>query len=238
VSYDPAYAYELAVILREGIRRMHEADEDVFYYLTVGNETYVQPPVPEDTSDQDVREGIIRGLYRFRGIEASDGQPRVQLLGSGAILNEAVRAADLLAERYGVAAEVWSVTSYNELRREALEVERWNRLHPTATARTPFVTQRLGGGAPAVVAASDYVKALPESIAQWVPGRFATLGTDGFGRSATRAELRDFFEVDAKHIALAALHALAEEEALAPSVVQQAIEDLEIDPEKPSPALS
>ncbi|MEZ4501267.1 MAG: pyruvate dehydrogenase (acetyl-transferring), homodimeric type [Dehalococcoidia bacterium] len=238
VSYDPAYAYELAVILREGIRRMHEVDEDVFYYLTVGNETYVQPSMPEDTPDQDVREGIIRGLYRFRGADVASDQPRVQLLGSGAILNEAVHAADLLAESYGVAAEVWSVTSYNELRREALEVERWNRLHPTETARTPFVTQRLGGGAPAVVAASDYVKALPESIAQWVPGRFATLGTDGFGRSATRAELRDFFEVDAKHIALAALHALAEEEALAPSVVQQAIEDLEIDPEKPSPALS
>ena len=240
VSYDPAYAYEIAVILREGIRRMHEVDEDVMYYLTVGNETYVQPPMPEGDNEDEVRDGIIRGLYRFRTAEGGTvaaGAPRVQLLGSGAILNEAVAAADLLRDRYGVAAEVWSATSYNELRRDALEVERWNRLHPTAAPRVPFVTSSLGGDAPAVVAASDYVKAVPDSIAKWVPGRFMALGTDGFGRSATREELRDFFEVDARHIAVAALHALAAEEAVPPSLVQRAIEELGVDPEKPNPAL-
>ena len=236
ISYDPAYAYEIAVLLRDGIRRMHEQNEDVFYYLTVGNETYAQPPIPDTPG---VREGIVRGIYRFRA--APDGaasRPRVQLLGSGAILNEVVAAADLLAEKYGVAADVYSVTSYTELRREALEVERWNRLHPLEEPRVPFMTRQLAGDAVVAVAASDYLKALPDSIARWMPAPLEALGTDGFGRSATRAELRDFFEVDARHIAFTTLHALAAREAIPRSVVVTAIEELGINPEKPNPATS
>jgi pyruvate dehydrogenase E1 component len=238
VSYDPAYAYEVAVLLRDGIRRMHEQNEDVFYYLTVGNETYVQPPMPDEPG---VREGIVRGIYRFRAAPdsaAGGSRPHVQLLGSGAILNEVVRAADLLAERYGVDADVYSVTSYTELRRDALEVERWNRLHPLEEPRVPFVTQQLGGDAVVAVAASDYLKAMPDSIARWVPAPLTPLGTDGFGRSATRDELRDFFEVDARHIVLTTLHALAAREAVPRSAVASALEALGINPEKPSPAKS
>ncbi|MCC6237620.1 MAG: pyruvate dehydrogenase (acetyl-transferring), homodimeric type [Dehalococcoidia bacterium] len=236
VSYDPAYAYEIAVIIRDGIRRMHEENEDVFYYLTVLNETYAQPALPDDPG---VREGIVRGIYRLRAsahADQSEGRPRAQLLGSGAILNEVVKAAALLEERFGVAADVYSVTSYTELRREALDVERWNRLHPLEDARVPFVTRQLGAAASVAVAASDYMKSMPDSIARWIPAPLTSLGTDGFGRSATRAELRDFFEVDAKHIALATLHALAQREAVPASVVARALEELGINPEKPNPA--
>jgi pyruvate dehydrogenase E1 component len=218
---------------------MHEQNEDVFYYLTVGNETYVQPAMPDGAEGERVREGIIRGIYRLREAPPSlpANAPRVQLMGSGAILNEVVKGAELLAERYGVAAEVWSVTSWNELRREALDVEHWNMLHPAEEPRVPYVTQALGESAGvAVVAASDYVKAMPDALAKWLPGPLVALGTDGFGRSATREELRDFFEVDANHVALAALHALAREEALPASVAARAIEELRIDPEKPNPA--
>ena len=233
ISYDPAYAYEIAEIVREGIERMHGRNEDVFYYLTVGNEPYVQPPMP---AGDGVREGIIRGMYRLRAAEPSPGRPRAQLLASGAILNEAVEAQRLLADEFGVAAEVWSVTSWTELRREALDVERWNLLHPGEPARLPYVTRCIKDDASVVVAASDYVKALPDSLARWITAPLVSLGTDGFGRSASRAELRDFFEVDARHIAFATLSALAREEAIAQSVVHEAAARLGIDPEKPNPA--
>jgi pyruvate dehydrogenase E1 component len=235
VSYDPAYAYELAEIVRAGIERMQVRNEDVFYYLTVGNEPYVQPPMP---SGEGVREGIVRGMYQLRPVPegAAPGAPRAHLLASGAILNEAIAAQALLHEQFGVAAEVWSVTSWTELRRDGLDAERWNMLHPGAPPRVPWVTQNLDGHGGAFVAASDYMKALPDGVAKWVPGPFVTLGTDGFGRSASRAELRDFFEVDAKHIALATMHALARTGAVDAEAVRAAITRLGINPEQPNPA--
>ena len=237
VSYDPAYAFEIAVIIREGIRRMHEENEDVVFYLTVENENYQQPPIPDRPN---VREGIVKGMYLFRtaseaGI-ATDDRPHVQLLGSGSILNEALQAQELLGREYGVAADVWSVTSYTELRREAMDVERWNLFHPGGASRVPFVTQQLGDDPTLVVGVSDYLKALPDSIAKWVDVPLVALGTDGFGRSGTRDELRDFFEVDERHITLATLSALARDEQVPVSVAQQAIEDLKINPERPNPA--
>ena len=241
ISYDPAYAYEIAVIIREGIRRMHEENEDVSFYLTVGNENYVQPPMPRgDDGGAATREGIIRGMYRFRAASELDGAPadgpRVQLLGAGAILNEVVRAQEVLAAEYGVAADVWSVTSFTELRRDAIEVERWNRLHPTEQTRLPFLRRQLGEDASVVVAASDYMKTLPDSIAKWIDAPLVSLGTDGFGRSASRGELRDFFEVDTKHIVFSTLSALAREELIPAGTVQRAMDDLGINPERPNPA--
>jgi pyruvate dehydrogenase E1 component len=241
LSYDPAYAYEIAVLVREGIRRMHDENEDVTFYLTVTNENYRQQPIPQR---EGVREGIVKGMYLFRsaeelgvslGIDVS-GRPQAQLLGSGAILNEALAAQELLLRDYGVAPDVWSVTSYSELRREAMDVERWNWLHPGEPSRVPYVAQMLGEDPTLVVSATDYLKSLPDSIAKWVDAPLVALGTDGFGRSATRAELRDFFEVDARHIAFATLSALVRDEALSASVAQQAMEDLKIDPERVNPA--
>ena len=237
VAYDPAYAYEIAVIVQDGIRRMHVENEDVFYYLTVENETYVQPPMPDDDG---VRDGIVKGLYRLSPNDEtlendSPGSARVHLLGSGAILNQIREARERLVG-YGVAADVWSATSYTELRREAEDAERWNMLHPLDSPRLPFVTQQLGEDPRPVIAATDYLKALPESIAKWVPSSFTALGTDGFGRSGTREELRSFFEVDAAHIVIAALHALATEGRIDSAQVQRAIEELNIDPERPNPA--
>ncbi|MBI5832771.1 MAG: pyruvate dehydrogenase (acetyl-transferring), homodimeric type [Armatimonadetes bacterium] len=226
-AYDTAYAYELATVIRDGLRRMGENQEDIFYYLTVGNENYTQPPMPPG-----VEEGILRGLYRFQ--EATAGQPAIRLLGSGSILNEVVRARDLLAEKYGVSAEVWSVTSYKALSRDAVDCERWNLLHPGEPERLPWVTQQLGGDKLPAVAASDYMKVLPESIAKWVPGGLTSLGTDGFGRSESRAELRDFFEVDHRWVTVAALSSLARAGQVKPEVVTAAMADLGIDPERPS----
>ena len=240
ISYDPAYAFEVSLIVREGIRRMHEQQDAVFYYLTVTNEAYPQPPMPEGVED-----GVIRGIYPLRsgpqGIPASgeetDG-PRVQLFGSGAILNEVVAAQELLADRYGVAADVWSVTSYSELRRDAIDVERWNMLHPGEPPRRPYLSEVTADAAGPFVAATDYMKSLPDGVAKWLPGPLLSLGTDGFGRSETREALRDFFEVDAKHIALAALYALAQEGSVDADVPQRAIEELGIDPEKVNPRLA
>jgi len=235
LAYDPAFAYEVSVIIREGIRRMHEQDEDVFYYLTLGNEAYPHPQLPEGPG---VREGILKGMYRVRHAEAPPDHPRATLLGSGAILNEVLQAREMLAERYGVAADVWSVTSYTELRREALDADRWNMLHPDRTPRTSYVATCLADAPEVVVAATDYMKSLPDLIAKWIPGRLVALGTDGFGRSDTRAALRDFFEVDARFVTLATLHALAQEDRIDPELVSEAIEDLNIDAEKPNPRLS
>ena len=229
MAYDPAFAYEIAVIIEDGIRRMHENDEDVFYYLTVGNENYPQAKMPEGA-----RDGILRGLYRFSA--ADNGQtPAVHLLGSGAILNETIKAQSLLAERYGVAADVWSATSYKQLQRDAQDTERWNMLHPDQPPHRAYVSECFDGSDGVFVAASDYMKVLPESIARFLPGPLVSLGTDGFGRSEDRATLRDFFEVDARYITLAALHALARQGRLDPAVAAQAVRDMNIDPEKANP---
>ncbi|MBI2952263.1 pyruvate dehydrogenase (acetyl-transferring), homodimeric type, partial [bacterium] len=230
LAYDPAFAYEIAVIVQEGIRRMYEAQEDVFYYITLGNEPYPMPAVPEG-----VAEGILKGLYKFKADERRPGWPRVHLFGSGAILREALRAQTILTEQFGVSADVWSATSYKELRRDALAVERWNVLHPTKRPRKPYVTRLLEKEEGPVVAASDYMKALPDLIAPWVPGGLRALGTDGFGRSDSRAALRRHFEVDAESIAVAAFHALWRQGKLKKERVEEAIRALGIDPEKPDP---
>jgi pyruvate dehydrogenase E1 component len=231
-AYDPAYAYEIAVIVREGIRRMYEKMEDVFYYLTLENQPYAMPAMPPGAE-----EGILKGMYLLDTADDAATGPRVQLLGTGAILNEARRARANLAERWGVGADVWSVTSYKALHRDALDTDRWNRLHPSRPARVPYFTEQLATRRGPVVAASDYVRALPESVARFAPGPMTTLGTDGFGRSDGRRALRDFFEVDARHIALAALATLARQGEVQASLVEQAISDLEIDPERTSPLL-
>jgi pyruvate dehydrogenase E1 component len=230
MAYDPAYAYEIAVIVREGIRRMFFDGDDVFYYLTVMNEKYVQPPMPEG---EDVREGILRGLYRVRAAEG-EGTP-VQLIGSGAILNEAIKAQAILAERFKVAAGVWSATSYKELHSDALECERWNTRHPSERPREPWITTCLADTEGPIVCASDYVKALPDCVSRWMPRPPVVLGTDGFGRSDGRESLRDFFEVDAKHIVLAAISRLAREDALDYEDVEEYMRDEGIEPGKPDP---
>jgi pyruvate dehydrogenase E1 component len=232
IAYDPAYAYELAVIVQEGLRRMYQEGESIFYYITVYNENYVQPPMPEG-----VQEGILRGVYRFRKAP-NKSKKRAQLLGSGPILNEVVKAQEILAERYRIAADVWSVTSYKELRRDALNAERWNLLHPTEEPHVPYISQSLRDAPGVIVAASDYVKTLPDSVARWMPRTPVSLGTDGFGRSDGRAALRDFFEVDARYITLATLYALAREGQMPLKDVQKALSDLEIDPEKLNPMIS
>jgi pyruvate dehydrogenase E1 component len=191
------------------------------------------PPMPEGA-----KEGILQGMYRVRTAEKKQGQPRAQLLGSGAILNEAIKAQQILAEQYNVAADVWSVTSYQELYRDGHAAERWNRLHPGEKPRVPYVAQCLAGTEGVIVAASDYVKALPDAIDRWLPRPLTSLGTDGFGRSESRAALRDFFEVDARSIAYSALAALARDGAIEPAVVTKAITDLGINPDKPNPAMS
>jgi pyruvate dehydrogenase E1 component len=235
LSFDPAYAYEIAVIIEDGIRRMYKEGESIFYYITVMNEPYEMPPMPDGES---VREGILKGMYRLRGSEKKQGQPRAQLLGSGAILNEVVKAQQILAEKYGVAADVWSITSYQELYRDGHAAERWNRLHPGEKPRVPFVTQCLGQTEGVIVAASDYVKALPDAIDRWMPRRLTSLGTDGFGRSEGRSSLREFFEVDARFVVLATLNALADEGSFDRKKVSQAIKDLGINPDKPNPHIS
>jgi len=232
-AYDPAFAYEIAVIIRDGISRMYEKQENIFYYLTVMNETYVHPPMPEG-----VKEGIIRGIYRFRASENREAKLHAQIFGSGTILNEALKAQKLLEEKYGVAADVWSVTSYKELYRDGLEAERWNMLHPSGPIKVPYITQCVKDAPGVFVAASDYVKALSDSISQWLPRPLVSLGTDGFGRSDTRRALRDFFEVDSRFITLATLAALSREGKIESKIVEKAIKDLEIDPEKANPMVS
>ena len=227
-AYDPTYAYELGVIVREGLRRMCEEQEDVFYYLTVMNENYVQPPIPDGVED-----GILKGMYLLRG--APDDTARVQLLGSGAILREVVAAAELLAADFGIGADVWSVPSFTELRRDGMEVERWNRLHPTEPARVPYVTEAFGLRSGPFVAATDYMRSFADQIRPWVPGRYTVLGTDGFGRSDYRRALRSFFEVDRHHVVVAALKALADEGEVEPALVQQAIDRYEIDTDAAAP---
>jgi pyruvate dehydrogenase E1 component len=228
-SYDPAYAYEIAVIIQDGIRRMYEEMEDRFYYLTIYNENYAQPAMPEG-----VKDGILRGMYRYQAAE--NGNAKVQLFGSGPILNEALRAQKILSEQYQVAADVWSVTSYNELRREALEVERWNRLHPAEPERQPYLLKALENVPGPIVASTDYMKVVADQIAPWLPGRLVTLGTDGFGRSDNREHLRKHFENGAEAIAAAALARLARDGQFDKQRAQAAILALGLDPESSNPA--
>jgi pyruvate dehydrogenase E1 component len=233
MAYDPAYAYEISVILEDGIKRMYKDGENIFYYITVMNEPYVMPAMPAGS-----REGILKGMYKFKPASNKKAKLKAQLFGSGAILNEVVRAQEILEQKYGVAADVWSVTSYKALYTDGIEAERWNRLHPTQKAKVPYVTQCIGDAQGVFVAATDYLKTLPNMISKWVPRRMATLGTDGFGRSEGRASLRDFFEVDAKFVTLATLHELALDGKIEASVVEKAIGELGIDPEKWNPVIS
>ena len=232
-AYDPAFAYEVAVIIQDGIRRMYEEQQDIFYYLTVMNEPYVQPPMPDG-----VKEGILKGMYKFKASENKNTKLHAHLFGSGAILNETLKAQKLLGEKYDVAADVWSVTSYKELYRDGHEAKRWNMLHPSEIPRVPYITQCLQDAPGVFIAASDFSKALPDSIYRWFPKPLVSLGTDGFGRSDSRRALRDFFEVDARFITLAALAALAREKEIKTDVVQHAIKDLEINPGKANPMIS
>jgi pyruvate dehydrogenase E1 component len=230
-AYDPAFAYELAVIVQDGLRRMYQEREDAMYYITVYNETYQQPPIPPRGS-----EGILNGLYRYRdpGLGAT-AKAKVHLFGSGAVLREAIRAGEILEGKYNVAAGVWSVTSYNQLARDCLDVERWNTLHPTRKPRKSFLQRQLPEEPTPIVAASDYLKAVPGQIARWLPGPMITLGTDGFGRSDDRTALRRHFEVSAEHIVVAALAVLGREKAIDKRLAQQAIKELEVDPEVVNP---
>jgi pyruvate dehydrogenase E1 component len=212
---------------------MYKDGENIFYYITVMNEPYVMPAMPAWA-----REGILKGMYKFRAASNKKAKLRAQLFGSGAILNEALRAQEILEQKFGVAADVWSVTSYKALYTDGIEAERWNRLHPTEKPHVPYVTQCIGDAPGVIVAATDYLKTLPNMISKWMPRRMATLGTDGFGRSEGRASLRDFFEVDAKFIALATLHELALDGKMEASVVEKAIAELGINPEKWNPVAS
>jgi pyruvate dehydrogenase E1 component len=232
-AYDPAFAYEIAVIVQDGIRRMYKDGENWFYYITVMNEQYAMPPMPAGA-----REGILKGMYKYRASVNKKAKLKAQLFGSGAILNEALRAQEILEQKYSVAADVWSVTSYKELYVDAIETERFNRLNPGEKPRVPYVSRCLTDAPGVLVAASDYLKTLPNMIAKWMPRRLAALGTDGFGRSEGRTSLRDFFEVDAKFIVLATLHELSAEGKIDAKVVDQAIGDLGIVKSKPNPVVS
>src|SRR5580698_2092081 len=221
VCYDPAFVYELAVILQDGIRRMYEEGENRFYYLTMYNEDYPQPAAE---NIETIRDGILRGIYKFKAAEK--GEAKLQLFGAGPILNEVVRAQQILAEKYNIAADVWSLTSYTELRRDAIAVERWNRLHPAEKERVPYVVSALGKAKGPIVAASDYMKSLPDALSPWLGSRLVSLGTDGFGRSDNRQHLRRHFEVDAESIVAAALSKLAREGVVKPKVAEKAFADL------------
>jgi pyruvate dehydrogenase E1 component len=228
VAYDPTFAYEVAVIIQDGLRRMFKDQDDVYYYITLMNENYSHPAMPKGSE-----EGILRGMYLFR--EGSKQKPRVQLLGCGTILREVVAAADLLENDFGVAADIWSSPSFNELRREGLESERWNLLHPASKPRKSYVEECLARRDGPVVAATDYMRAFPEQIRPYVPKRYVCLGTDGFGRSDYRVALRKFFEVNRHYVTLAALKALADEGLLSTSKVEAAIAKYGINAEKPAP---
>jgi pyruvate dehydrogenase E1 component len=232
MAYDPAFAYELAVILQDGMRRMYQDGEEIFYYLTLYNENYSMPPMPEG-----VEQGILKGMYRFKvGVEGKK-YAKAHILGSGPMMVAALRAQEILAKDYGVSADVWSVTSYKALRNDAMGCRRWNMLHPLEEARKSYVEMLLGGESGVFVAVSDYMKIVPDQIAPWVPGGLFTLGTDGFGRSDTRQRLRRFFEVDAESVVIAVLYSLSQQGKVSKEVVAKAIQDLGVDPEKVTPDL-
>ena len=229
-AYDPAFAYETAVIVFEGLKRLYEEGDTAIYYITVENEDYYMPSMPDGAE-----EGIVRGIYRFKSVAAATDAPRVQLFGSGAILRCVLKAQEILAESYGVSSDVWSVTSYTQLRRDAQECQRWNWLHPTETPRVSYFERTIKGAEGPVVAASDYVRALAEQLSPWIPGGLCALGTDGLGRSDTRESLRRHFEVDAESIVLAALYQLAKREEFPMTKVALAIKELGVNPEKLNP---
>jgi pyruvate dehydrogenase E1 component len=229
-AYDPAFAYEIATIIEDGIDRMYRQGESVFYYITVMNEPYAMPSMPAGS-----REGILKGMYKLKPAANGKSKLRAQLFGSGAILREVLKAQEILDEKYGVAADVWSVTSYKALYSDGIEADRWNLLHPAEKPRVPYVSECLADAPGVLVAATDYLKALPNLVSKWMPRRVASLGTDGFGRSESRDSLRNFFEVDARFITLATLRELLSEGTIDASVVQQAIKDLDINIEKPDP---
>ncbi len=231
-SYDPAFAYELAIIVREGIRRMYQEQEHIFYYLTIYNENY---PMPALEAPEAVQVGVLSGLYCYRRSALEQADANVHLFGSGSILQQALHAQVCLAE-YNIAADVWSATSYNELYRDAMACERWNRLHPTAEPRVPYLQRCLDGEDGVFVAVSDYMKALPNSIAPWMPGRYLVLGTDGYGLSEARPELRAYFEIDPAHITVAAMYALAQDGQIKFEQVEEAIARLGMDASKIDPA--
>ncbi|MCH7822221.1 MAG: pyruvate dehydrogenase (acetyl-transferring), homodimeric type [Proteobacteria bacterium] len=228
VAYDPTYAYELAVIIHDGLRRMIGEQENVFYYITCMNENYVHPPMPAGVED-----GILRGMYLLQ--VGGQGKIRVQLMGSGTILREVLGAAEILETDFGIPSDVWSVTSFNELRRDALTVERWNQMHPEAEPRKCYIEECLASRPGPYVAATDYMKIVPDQIQRWVPGSFISLGTDGYGRSDARKALRQHFEIDERYIALTALNALADDGVLDQKTVAQAIQKFGIDPDRPDP---
>jgi pyruvate dehydrogenase E1 component len=228
VTYDPAFVYELAVVVQDGIRRMYEKGEDLFYYITMYNEDYTMPAMPDGSA-----EGILRGVYKLK---PAAEEATAQLFGSGPILNEVLRAQEILASKYGVHADVWSVTSYTELRRDALAVERWNRLHPAEKERVPYVLTALGEAKGPIIAASDYMKSVPDLLSPWLPSRLVALGTDGFGRSDNREHLRSHFEVNAESIVGATLSKLAREGKFKPKAAQKALADLGLNTEAADPA--
>jgi pyruvate dehydrogenase E1 component len=230
-SYDPAFAYEIAVIVQDGIKRMYEQNEDRFYYICICNDDYAHPPMPGDVS-----EGILRGLYRYKA--ADNNQPQALLFGSGAIFNEAAKAQEILRDKYGVQTDLYSATSYNELRRDCLDVERWNRLHPAETPRISYLDWMLNGSTLPIIAASDYMKIVPDQIAPWVPGRLTSLGTDGFGRSDNREHLRRHFEVDSAAIVAATLSRLARDGKFDATRAAEAIVELGLRPESADPSLA
>jgi pyruvate dehydrogenase E1 component len=229
IAYDPAFAYEVAVIIRDGLKRMYADGEDIFYYLTLYNQDYPMPAMPSGVED-----GILRGLYLFRGA-VQQAKHRAQLFGSGPMMLAALRAQEILAAKYEVAADVWSVTSYQQLRNEALAVERWNRLHPGEPQRVPYITRALESSSGPVIASSDFMKAVPDMVSRWIGRPFTSLGTDGFGRSDTREALRRHFEIDAEHIVVATLASLCQQGLVPPGVVARAIQEYGIDPEKTEP---
>jgi len=229
ISYDPTFAYELAVIIHDGMRRMYKEQENVFYYITVMNENYQQPAMPKDAE-----EGILKGMYLLQG--GGKRRKKVQLLGSGTILREVIAAAEILDKDWSIDADIWSVTSYNELRREALEIDRWNRMHPLKEAKVSYIEKCLKNHRGPVLSATDYIKGYSDQIRKWIPGRYDVLGTDGFGRSDTRAQLRKYFEVNAEYIVVSALKSLADEGQFPAGKVQEAIEKYGIDQDKIDPA--
>jgi pyruvate dehydrogenase E1 component len=231
MSYDPAFAYEIAIIVQDGMRRMYQEGEDIFYYLSLYNENYAMPPMPEGVED-----GILKGLYKFRkGVEGK--KHKAHIFGSGTIILQALRAQEILAERYNVSADVWSATSYKLLKTDQQRCSRWNMLHPTDPPRKSYLETVLAGEKGVFLAVSDNIKLVPDQIAPWIPGGLDTLGTDGFGRSDTRENLRRFFEIDAASTVIATLYSLAKKGQIEMSMVAQAIKDLKVDPEKTHPII-